>query len=72
MADLAFSVAYSHQENTPSLLRQKAQRLGLTPEQYIRRLIARELGQEGLPDREPVPGRNWQEYLTKNGVLVSR
>lgn len=70
MAKHLFHVAYSDEEKTPDVLRQKAQRLGLSPEQYIRRLIARELGEEGLPTRDPVPGTNWQEYLMKNGVLI--
>nr|WP_298057463.1 hypothetical protein [uncultured Halomonas sp.] len=65
-----FHVRYGDNDTVASLLERQSHRLGLTPEQYIRRLVARDLGDIDLPNHSPVPGDNWVDFLHKNGALT--
>lgn len=67
----AITINYGARETAPTLLKQKAAELGLSPEQLVRRFVARQLSElmGNNNEQEPLPGASWEEYLTRNGVL---
>lgn len=67
-----FLIRYHENEVFPQLLHQEARARGITPEQYIRRLVAENLAAVELPDQAaPTPGATWQDYFLNNGVLTA-
>ena len=67
-----FLIRYEEGEVFPQLLHQEARSRGITPEQYIRRLVAENLASVELPqDQLPKPGATWADYFYNNGVLTA-
>jgi hypothetical protein len=63
-----YCVSYQEKETMPDRLEALASKLGLTPEQLIKRFIAKGIAGAN-PSNEPAePGTSLGDFLVKNGV----
>ena len=63
-----YCVTYTQKETMPQRLELRADELGLSVEQLIRRLIADGMGSYGLSEAPNLTGSSLDEYLVKSGV----
>jgi len=63
-----YCVTYAQKETMPQRLELRADELGLSVEQLIRRLIADGMGSYGLSETPNLTSSSLDEYLVKSGV----
>ena len=63
-----YCVTYTQKETMPQRLELRADELGLSLEQLIRRLIADGMGSYGLSETPNLTSSSLDEYLVKSGV----
>lgn len=67
---IRFCLEFDERELIVDRLKQKAESLGLTAEQLIKRFVVDALA--GDDDSPSIPGENLEDFLEKNGVLRPR
>ena len=67
---IRFCLEFDERELIVDRLKQKAESLGLTAEQLIKRFVVDALA--GDDDSPSIPGENLEDFLEKNGVIRPR